>query len=172
MNIAFLYNRLFSFGIIFYMLAIVAQAQTITTPNAPINTTKSDIKAWQQTIIYHISQHQYYPRKARKNRIQGSVIVKLLLDNKGSLINITILKSSHTPSLDEATVEMLKKASPYPQPPKELLKDNTLMVTLPIVYKLDKQTAPHNNFYSHHEVRDVKTLVIALFFLINIFITQ
>lgn len=63
-----------------------------------------------------------YPESARSRHIQGRVKVKFVLLADGSLKDVQVLKSSRHPNLDEAAVDAVKKAAPFPRPPASLFK--------------------------------------------------
>jgi periplasmic protein TonB len=63
-----------------------------------------------------------YPESARSRHIQGRVKVKFVLLADGSLGDVQIVKSSRHKNLDEAAVNAVKKAAPFPKPPSFLFK--------------------------------------------------
>jgi protein TonB len=63
-----------------------------------------------------------YPESARSRHIQGRVRVKFVLLGDGSLKDVQVVKSSRHRNLDEAAVNAVKKAAPFPKPPASLFK--------------------------------------------------
>jgi protein TonB len=63
-----------------------------------------------------------YPESARSRHIQGRVKVKFVLLADGSLKDVQVVKSSRHRNLDEAAVNAVKKAAPFPKPPASLFK--------------------------------------------------
>ncbi len=63
-----------------------------------------------------------YPESARSRHIQGRVKVKFVLLADGSLKEVQVVKSSRHRNLDEAAVNAVKKAAPFPKPPVSLFK--------------------------------------------------
>jgi protein TonB len=63
-----------------------------------------------------------YPESARSRHIQGRVKVKFVLLGDGSLKDVQVVKSSRHRNLDEAAVNAVKKAAPFPKPPASLFK--------------------------------------------------
>ncbi len=80
-------------------------------------------------------KHKRYPHRARSRRMEGVVGVWFRIDRDGNLLEARIAQSSGHRVLDEATLELLKRASPFPQPP-EVLHETDLTFTVPIVYRL------------------------------------
>jgi protein TonB len=82
-------------------------------------------------ITQLIRDNLYYPRRARKRGIEGTVIVKFLLDKEGKVSNIEII-SANAAILGRASVKTISELSgKFPKPTAPL----TLKV--PIRYKLD-----------------------------------
>jgi len=63
-----------------------------------------------------------YPESARSRHIQGRVKVKFVLLADGSLKDVQVVKTSRHKNLDEAAVNAVKKAAPFPRPPASLFK--------------------------------------------------
>ena len=188
-----LFNRLFFLTIIFFFaLSAVAQGKKITTtlnniPKEAKNTTVKQKKnpqeyisriEWLQALSNHIARYKYYPCQAKKNKETGEVKVKIQLDGDGTLVSTAIAKSSNMQLLDQTTIKIIEKASPYPKPPKKLLEKNMLSVTLPIIYTFtddsDSQDSSINAHNSKTQIlsNDTKNLLIAIFFIISIFANQ
>lgn len=124
---------------------IVAQEKNIPVASNKKHQTYTSSSTWQQAMVNHIySSHKYYPSEARRYRIQGKVIVKGTIDAQGNLIDTKILKTSGSQLLDNAAIEMTKKISPYPRPPKQLLKKGTVSFIVPIVYSLKSFNKPNS----------------------------
>ena len=49
-----------------------------------------------------------YPEEARKNRVQGKVVLEAVIDEKGNVVRVTTLESPD-PALAEAAIEAVKK---------------------------------------------------------------
>jgi protein TonB len=63
------------------------------------------------------------------------VIVGFSIDHGGHLIASHVARSSGSPALDEEGLAMLKRASPLPPPPDQILRP-TLELTLPIQFRI------------------------------------
>jgi protein TonB len=78
-----------------------------------------------------IIKKQVYPYAARKKGIQGIVIVQLLLDENGSLLEIKVAQSSGHKLLDRAALLLVKKVLPF-----EHNTGTSINVEIPIKYSL------------------------------------
>lgn len=61
-----------------------------------------------QGIQIHIQSHIKYPKNAKKERIQGTVVVNYLVDTDGHVKDIKIIKSID-PSIDNEAVRVIRK---------------------------------------------------------------
>jgi len=84
-----------------------------------------------------IAQSKYYPRIARKRGFEGQPVVAFTLGNEGDLLELSIVNPSPFKILDEAALDAVKSASPYPPIPK-LLKTDSMRFNLPISFMLEE----------------------------------
>jgi protein TonB len=68
-----------------------------------------------------------YPQAARDQRIYGSLMATVSIRADGSLEKIQIDRSSGNKVLDEATVQIVKMAAPYPALPPDITKDTDVL---------------------------------------------
>ncbi|MGJ5178557.1 energy transducer TonB [Bradyrhizobium oligotrophicum] len=73
-----------------------------------------------RTVKSHIARFQYYPERAERERIQGTVGLVLTLQRNGAVTNVRVALSSGFALLDAAAVDMVKRAQPLPSIPVEL----------------------------------------------------
>lgn len=83
-----------------------------------------------------IAKYKQYPKIAQMRGWQGLIIIELQLNPQGGLIYSQIKKSSGYDVLDQEALEMIKRASPFPQPP-EALRTKNFTVLVPISFKLE-----------------------------------
>jgi len=86
------------------------------------------LKAW-------LNQHKKYPVAAKKEKQQGTVTVNFTIDRAGRLLAARVETSSGNSVLDNAALDLLRKASPMPRLPEGMVEER-LVVTLPIEYSL------------------------------------
>lgn len=89
-------------------------------------------------IRNRIAQVKYYPRIARSRGFEGQPVVAFTLGNGGELLELSIVNPSPFKLLDEAALDAVKSASPYPPIP-ELLKINSMKFNLPISFMLEER---------------------------------
>jgi len=76
-----------------------------------------------------------YPPAMASRRIGGIVTVNFTVDRGGNVISSRMVASSGQTMLDEETIALLKRCSPFPAMPKELT-ETTINLTVPIQFKL------------------------------------
>lgn len=128
-------------------VAVSEQVATVPAHTAPARPTRPNPGSGAQglssdpTVSYiaHIrswlSQHKYYPVAARRNSAQGTVRLYLVVARDGRVLNVAIARSSGNPALNQAALDMVKRAEPLPAMPDELLRTR-LEIILPVRYAL------------------------------------
>lgn len=104
-------------------------------PAELLNQIKSGFSA---KIRSRIAQVKYYPRIARNRGFEGQPVVAFTLGNGGELLELSIVNPSPFKLLDEAALDAVKSASPYPPIP-ELLKIKSMKFNLPISFMLEER---------------------------------
>lgn len=84
-------------------------------------------------IRERIERARFYPDQARRQGVEGVVEVEFTLSSDGRVEDVKVLRSSGSPLLDEASIETIKRAAPYP-----VVEDwpRTLRIQLSITYRL------------------------------------
>lgn len=86
-------------------------------------------------ILEWLQRHRRYPRSALRSRLQGDVGVRFVIDRQGRLLSAEVVSSSGYKLLDQAALELLQRAQPYPLPPLDPGVDR-LELSLPVAYRL------------------------------------
>ncbi len=81
-----------------------------------------------------ISANLHYPKIAKENRIEGTVLIKFVIDEKGNLANAKILRSVDS-ALDQEALRVIN-LSPRWKPGKQQTKPVKVAFTFPITFKL------------------------------------
>jgi protein TonB len=68
-----------------------------------------------------------YPEAARKNKLSGSLILDVALNNDGSINQITVRRSSGHKVLDDAAIRIVKLASPYSPFPDHIREETDIL---------------------------------------------
>ena len=78
------------------------------------------IAKWAKKVEYVGNQH--FPEQAIREKLEGTLIVQVILDKEGKVVKMEVLSSSGLELLDQYTYKVLKLAKPYPPLPKEISK--------------------------------------------------
>lgn len=84
-----------------------------------------------------IAKVRYYPSRARKLGWEGKPVVDFILARNGDLLSSSIALASPYKILDEAALDAIKSAGPYPKIP-EALELDSIRFMLPISFILEK----------------------------------
>ena len=109
--------------------SIVDGADTTTAPVSAAEAASVRILAW-------LSQYRRYPPSARRARLEGTVEIVVVLLPDGRLVQQRVAQSSGHAVLDQAALELLRRASPVPAATFETGDAAQLELHLPIVYRL------------------------------------
>ena len=86
-------------------------------------------------LRYWLEKHKTYPRKAKRRRQEGVVILSFTINRDGRISNYRIKQPSGYKALDQETLAMLERAQPLPEFPMEM-KEDKLHLTLPVQFAL------------------------------------
>ncbi len=74
-------------------------------------------KEYFEMLNLRIHNAKKYPESAKSRHLEGRVKIEFILQTDGSLTDIKVVKSSRHRNLDDAALEAIKNASPFPRPP-------------------------------------------------------
>ncbi|MFZ0447980.1 MAG: energy transducer TonB [Desulfatiglandaceae bacterium] len=106
-------------------------AAPIAGPSAPVATRDGYFELVRQAI----ERNKQYPEAARAGRVEGRVAVQFVIGSDGNIRDVEIVKRSRSRYLNEAALDALKGAAPFPKPPKSLFKESIKLV-IAIVFEL------------------------------------
>ena len=92
-----------------------------------------EFKGGTEALMKYMGSHIKYPKEAKKNNIEGKVYIAFLVDSKGNVKDLKIVKSAHK-LLDTEALRVIK-AMPKWTPGKKDGKNVIAKVTLPIAFK-------------------------------------
>jgi len=117
------------------------EPKPISLPKPKNNTASSvineTIESYSTKLTKAIARQKKYPRIAQMRGWQGEIVLNLEIDGQGNLIKSTVKKKSGFKVLDTEGINMVKRASPFPKPPKGL-ESRIFNVTVPISFKLQQ----------------------------------
>jgi TonB family protein len=79
-----------------------------------------------------LAKYKFYPLEAKRRGEQGTVLMRVTINQEGYLSNFSIIQSSGSRSLDEAAKEILRRASLLPQ----RFAQNIQIADVPLVFSL------------------------------------
>jgi protein TonB len=92
------------------------------------------VRNWHQLLATHLERHKTYPRQAQMLRQQGVVSIRVSLDATGQVLSVALAQSSGSASLDAATLDLARRASPLPPPPSGM--ETPVSLVIPLRYQL------------------------------------
>jgi periplasmic protein TonB len=113
------------------------------TPPAPVTTAPprqrhasvAEINKWHTGIVAQIESHLVYPTTAQARRQMGVVKVEFSFNRQGRVISSQVVDASAYAALNQAALETLQKAQPFPPPPAGT-PDDTFTFTIPVRFRL------------------------------------
>ncbi len=87
----------------------------------------------QEGLVKDVSKNIKYPPSARKQGIQGKVLVTFIVEKDGTIEKIEIIKSAD-PTLDEEAIRLIGKLKPWVPGIK-----NDQVVAVPFIYPINFQ---------------------------------
>jgi protein TonB len=116
----------------------IASPQKIDAPpqKSPSADTKNARAQYGALLAQEITKFKQYPALAKQTRQQGVVILQLQMNSLGALISAKVYQSSTYELLDNQALEMVKKATPFSQPPVDL-REHDLSVLVPVSFRLN-----------------------------------
>lgn len=87
---------------------------------------------WQSRLMAHLERRKRYPSGARSRREEGTALVRFSIDANGNVLSARLARSSGSAELDEATLALVRRASPVPAPPPGAPLD----LTAPVAYTI------------------------------------
>ena len=122
-------------------IAPIVKPEPIALPKQNNNISPSAIKktieSYSAKLTKSIARQKRYPRIAQMRGWQGEIIIDLKIDGQGNLIKAKIKQGSKFKILDTEGMNMVKRASPFPKPPKGL-ESKIFNVIVPISFKLQQ----------------------------------
>ena len=116
--------------------APIEETQEYIPPQPSPEVVKKVTDSYTNQLTRAIAKQKKYPKIAQMRQWQGEVLLNIEIDPQGNLVKLDILEESRYKILNNEAMDMVKRASPFPQPPEELrLKNFTVLV--PISFKLE-----------------------------------
>ncbi|WP_022854255.1 energy transducer TonB [Thermodesulfatator atlanticus] len=95
---------------------------------------RKTFKTYFGQVLARISANKYYPFAARMAGQTGKVVVSFVIDTRGDVSQIEVEKPCRFEILNRAAVTTVKRAAPFPPPPREL--NPPLRLTVAIKFEI------------------------------------
>lgn len=82
---------------------------------APLDTLAT--AQYEHLLIAWLEKHKEYPQNAKRLRIEGEGMLRILIDHTGRTQQVTLEQRTGNRLLDKAALEMVKRADPFPPMP-------------------------------------------------------
>lgn len=112
------------------------EVQEYIPPQPSPEKVKQATDSYTNQLTRAIAKQKKYPKIAQMRQWQGEVLLNIEIDPQGNLVKADILEESRHKILNNEAINMVKRASPFPQPPEELRLQN-FTVLVPISFKLE-----------------------------------
>jgi len=88
-------------------------------------------------VRLRIEQHKKYPKSAQNRFVEGRVSVEFVIEPDGTVSTARIKKRSRHHSLNEAAIQAIQNASPFPVPPAYIFTpQQPIRLVLAVVFEL------------------------------------
>jgi len=134
-------NILIGLSLVFVIFTIAGSCKTEKKPAGPLESEPLEVvdempqfAGGDSALIAFIAQNTVYPEEAKKNGIQGKVMVRFCVTEKGNVARVSLLKGVN-PDLDAESMRVVKTLPQF-KPGRHEGKEVSVWFTLPITFKL------------------------------------
>lgn len=72
---------------------------------------------YEQLLVAWLEKHKKYPSRAKRLRIEGEGVLRILIDRTGQTRQVSLVQRTGNRLLDKAALEMAQRANPFPPMP-------------------------------------------------------
>ena len=90
---------------------------------------------YEEMLFAWMDRHKQYPMLAQRRGLEGSGSVRVRIDREGRVLERSVEKTTGEAMLDQAALDMVRRASPFPAVPAEYAGDGFEFVA-PLQYRL------------------------------------
>jgi periplasmic protein TonB len=94
---------------------------------------RAEVATWRSQIVTILEHNKRYPAEARARGEHGVTRLAFSIDGNGRLSSSRIVASSGSAALDAETLELVRRAQPFPPPPPELAGSE---LTVPLSFNI------------------------------------
>lgn len=114
---------------------VPAQAPAGATPAGGDGLDADGVRQYRLALATQARRYKRYPARALEANIGGTVEIRLAVATGGLPQDVQLARSSGNDLLDDAALDMIRKAAPRTTVP-ELLRSRAFVVSLPVVFDL------------------------------------
>ena len=101
----------------------VAEVVEEVTPPSPVTPAPVIMDAaatvrYEQLLVAWLEKHKHYPRRAKRLRIEGEGMLRILIDRSGHTRQVSLAQRTGNRLLDKAALAMAQRANPFPAMPE------------------------------------------------------
>lgn len=93
------------------------------------------LRGYYKNLNSLMSTSRDYPRSARRLGLEGTVLVEMVINNKGRILSVKLAQSSGHEVLDQAAIAQVHKIGKVPSIPNQI-KRNSMTFRIPFEYRL------------------------------------
>ena len=105
-----------------------------TSPPRP-RPSAAQVASWHRRIAQQVERHKGYPASARARHETGTAELAFTLDRNGKVATSRIVRTSGSATLDQETIDTVRRAQPFPPPPPNMPGD-AFDFTVPIRFNI------------------------------------
>jgi protein TonB len=105
-----------------------------TSPPRP-RPSAAQVASWHRRIAQQVERHKGYPASARARHETGTAELAFTLDRNGKVATSRIVRTSGSATLDQETIDTVRRAQPFPPPPPNM-PGETFDFTVPIRFNI------------------------------------
>lgn len=94
-----------------------AASETGGTGGAAAEAGTVEVATYRARVLAHLARFKVYPAGARDRGVEGRATLSFVVSRDGAVVSSALSESSGAPALDEATLTMLRRATPFPPMP-------------------------------------------------------
>lgn len=102
---------------------------------ASANLPAAEVLAYRARLEAHLARYRVYPASARRAREQGVVVLRLLMNGRGQVIDVWVESSSGVTSIDDEALAAATRAEPLPSFPAGW--PERMSIAIPVKFGLD-----------------------------------
>lgn len=110
-------------------------AITLAPPQPKRGDPSKAVETFQIKLLRHLVRHKRYPTSARTKKEQGVAYVRFTMDRSGHVLAAALERPSPHATLNQESLDLLRRADPLPAPPAEI-EGSVIEMVVPVEFFL------------------------------------